>query len=191
MDVFDAVSINNASVLFKGEQVTEPFGCVGKLDGETEIKTIQKLCGGVPQKKKAKPTQMNITISAHLKLKVLRDIFGMTNKDLKEGVFSYGTDSIGKDFTFVAEEVDDFEEAVRLIAFPNCTSATGFIKSVENGAEEIAETELEITALADEYKQFYYEAIKSELTPEDAKMWMTAFDPAKVRAGAGGTKKQN
>ncbi|PFR53910.1 phage tail protein, partial [Bacillus cereus] len=117
-------------------------------------------------------------------LKVLRDIFGITNKNLKEGVFSYGVDSIGKDFAFVAEEVDTFEDVSRYIAFPNCTSATGFIKSITNGEEELAETELEITCLADEFDQFYYEAFVSELAPEDVKMWMTAFDPAKVQKGA-------
>ncbi|MGR5869569.1 hypothetical protein ACT7C5_29125 [Bacillus pacificus] len=46
IDVFDAVEIKNASVLFKGESVTSPFGCIGKLDAETEIKSIAKICGG-------------------------------------------------------------------------------------------------------------------------------------------------
>ncbi len=54
VDVFDAVEIKNASVLFKGEHVTDPFGCVGKLDAETEIKSVEKKCGGFTQKKKIK-----------------------------------------------------------------------------------------------------------------------------------------
>ncbi|PFJ19026.1 phage tail protein [Bacillus cereus] len=182
IDVFDAVEIKNASVLFKGEQVTDPFGCVGKLDAETEVKSIQKLCGGVPQKKKTKPTKMNIKISGHMKLKVIRDIFGIRNEGLIDGVYSYGIDSLGKDFAFVAEEFDTFEENTRLIAFPNCASATGFIKSVENGAEELAEVELEITALPDEFNEFYYEGI--ELPETIAKEWMTKFDPAKLRKTA-------
>lgn len=182
VDVFDAVEIKNASVLFKGEQVTEPFGCIGKLDAETEIKSKSKICGGVTQKKKSKPTQMNIKISGHMQLKVIREIFGITNKGLIDGVYSYGTNSLGKDFSFVAEEFDTFEENTRLIAFPNCSSATGFIKSVENGAEELAEVELEITALPDEFNEFYYEGI--ELPEDIAKEWMTKFDPAKLRKTA-------
>ncbi|MDA2567523.1 phage tail protein, partial [Bacillus cereus] len=184
IDTFDAIEIKNASALFKGESVTEPFGCVGSLNAETEMKTTKKTCGGVTLKQKTKPIQMNVTISAHLQLKVLREIFGVTNKNLKEGVFSYGVDSIGKDFTFVAEEVDTFEDVSRYIAFPNCASATGFIKSIASGEEEVAETELEITCLVDEFGRFYYEAFASELKPEDVKMWMTAFDPAKVQKGA-------
>ncbi|BAR81509.1 major tail protein b [Bacillus thuringiensis serovar tolworthi] len=188
IETFDAVDIKDASVLFKGETVTEPFGCVGSLDAETEIKTVKKTCGGTTLKQKSKPIQVNVKVSAHLQVKVLREIFGITNKNLKEGVFSYGVDSLGKDFTFVAREVDIFDEVSRLIAFPNCTSASGFIKSVESGAEEVAETELEITCLPDEFNQFYYEAIQSDLSAEDAKMWMTAFNPAKVQRTAGSSK---
>jgi len=184
IETFDAIDIKNASALFKGESVTEPFGCVGSLEGETEIQSVSKKCGSVTLKQKSKPIQVNLTINAHLQVKVLREIFGITNQNLKEGVFSYGTDSIGKDFTFVAEEVDIFEDVSRLIAFPNCTSASGFIKSIENGVEEVALTELTIACLPDEFNQFYYEAFASELTPEDVKMWMTAFDPAKVQKGA-------
>ncbi|HHK5566188.1 TPA: phage tail protein [Bacillus thuringiensis] len=182
VDVFDAVEIKNASVLFKGEHVTDPFGCVGKLDAETEIKSVEKKCGGFTQKKKSKPTQMNVKISGHMQLKVIRNIFGITNEGLIDGVYSYGIDSLGKDFAFVAEELDIFEENTRLIAFPNCTSATGFVKSVENGAEELAEVELEVTALSDEFGRFYYEGI--ELPETVAKEWMAKFDSAKLRKTA-------
>ncbi|MDA2567515.1 phage tail protein, partial [Bacillus cereus] len=184
VDTFYGVDIKNTSILFKGESVTEPFGCVGSLNGETELKTMKVTCGGVTMKQKSKPIQLNVTISAHIKVKVLRAIFGITNEGLKEGVYSYGINSIGKDFTLVTEEVDDFDGISRLIALPNCASATGFAKSVTSGEEEVAETELEITCLADEFGRFYYEAFASELKPEDVKMWMTAFDPAKVQKGA-------
>ncbi|ENB4264216.1 phage tail protein [Bacillus cereus] len=179
IDVFDAVEIKNASVLFKGATVSEPFGCVGKLDAETEIKSISKLCGGVIQKKKSKPSQLTVTISGHMQLKVLRDIFGITNDGLVTDVYAYGIDSIGKDFSFVAEEADIFEGNKRLIAFPNCTAATGYVKSVENGAEELAEFELEITALPDAYGQLYYEGINLTGTVESN--WLTKFDPASLQ----------
>ncbi|PFR67954.1 phage tail protein, partial [Bacillus cereus] len=62
IDIFDAIEIKNASALFKGESVTEPFGCVGSLNAETEMKTIKKVCGGVTLKQKTKPIQVNVTI---------------------------------------------------------------------------------------------------------------------------------
>ncbi|PGK10540.1 phage tail protein [Bacillus cereus] len=179
IDVFDAVEINNASVLFKGATVTDPFGCVGKLDAETEIKSISKICGGVTKKKKSKATQLTVKISGHMQLKVARDIFGITNEGLIDGVYSYGIESVGKDFAFVAEENDIFEENTRLIAFPNCSSASGFVKSIENGADELAPFELEITALPDAYGKFYYEGIN---LPADVQTkWLTKFDPAELQ----------
>lgn len=179
VDVFDAVEIKNASVLFKGSSVTDPFGCVGKLDAETEIKSIEKKCGGVTEKKKSKPTKLTVKISGHMKLKVIRDIFGISNDGLVTDVYAYGIESLGKDFAFVAEENDIFEGNKRLIAFPNCSAATGFVKSVENGAEELAEFELEITALPDQYGKFYYEGIN--LTGTVAQTWLTKFDPASLQ----------
>lgn len=179
ISTFDAVEIKNASVLFKGATVTDPFGCVGTLSAETEIKSISKICGGVTQKKKSKPTQITVTISGHMELKVAREIFGLKNDGLIDDVYSYGIESVGKDFAFVAEEYDTFEENTRLIAFPNCSSATGFVKNIENGAEELAEFELEITALPDSYGEFYYEGINQ---PTDVQTkWLTKFDPADVR----------
>ncbi|MGR5901145.1 phage tail protein [Bacillus cereus] len=179
IDVFDAVEIKNASLLFKGESVTSPFGCIGKLDAETEIKSIAKLCGRVPKKKKAKPTQLTVKISGHMELKAARKMFGLKNEGLIDGVYSYGVESVGEDFSFVAEEYDTFEDNNRLIAFPNCSAATGFVKSIENGADELAEFEVEITALPDTYGEFYYEGIN---LPADVQTkWLTKFDPTEMR----------
>ncbi|MHB0803743.1 phage tail protein, partial [Bacillus thuringiensis] len=67
----------------------------------------------------------------------------------------------------------------RLIAFPNCSAATGFVKSIENGADELAEFEVEITALPDAYGEFYYEGIN---LPADVQTkWLTTFNPAELR----------
>lgn len=179
IDVFDAVEIKNASLLFKGESVTSPFGCIGKLDAETEIKTISKICGGVTKKKKAKPTLLTVKISGHMDLKVARKIFGLKNEGLINDVYSYGMKSVGEDFSFVAEEYDTFEDNNRLIAFPNCSAATGFVKSIENGADELAEFEVEITALPDAYGEFYYEGMN---LPADVQTkWLTTFNPAELR----------
>ena len=179
IDTFDAVEIKNASLLFKGESVTSPFGCIGKLDAETEIKTISKICGGVTKKKKAKPTLLTVKISGHMELKVARKIFGLKNEGLIDNVYSYGIESVGEDFSFVAEEYDTFEDNNRLIAFPNCSAATGFVKSIENGADELAEFEVEITALPDAYGEFYYEGIN--LTADVQTKWLTKFDPAELQ----------
>ena len=60
-----------------------------------------------------------------------------------------------------------------MVAFSNCTSTTGFKFKVENGADELAETELEFTALKDSNDDFYYEALVDEV--DDAQVKRVAY----------------
>ena len=109
IEEFDSVSIANASIQFKKKGTQEPgtkFGCVGTIEGEPEIKEIKKLCGGTTVKKKSKTTELKITVSAHIPVKVARDYFGFDTTGLKPGVWAYGSESKGYDFVFTADVVD-------------------------------------------------------------------------------------
>lgn len=181
---FDSVSIVNASIQFiEGgtKQDGTKFGCVGQLESETEIIEIVKRCAGVEVKKVSKPQKANVTVSAHVPIDVFRNFFGLSNDGLKPGVYSYGTESKGKDFVFTADVVDEFEDITKLIAFSNCTSATGLKFTIENGAEEVALLELEYTALPDDKQKIYYEALVPELDDDEvAEQWHTDFKPELV-----------
>lgn len=178
---FDSVSIINASIqFFKGgtKQDGTKFGCVGQLESETEIIEIVKRCAGVEVKKVSKPQKANVTVSAHIPIDVFRNFFGLTNTGLKPGIYSYGTKSKGQNFVFTADVVDEFEEITKLIAFSNCSSATGLKFTIENGAEEVALLELEYTALPDDRQEIYYEALVPELDDDEvAKDWHKDFTP--------------
>ncbi|GGD05418.1 phage tail protein [Pontibacillus salipaludis] len=185
VETFDAVSVKNTSQQFFATDGTQedgtPIGCVGTVGGETEIKEIVKRCEGVETKKKTKPIKMNLTLSAHVKVEVLRKLFGLTNEGLKPGVYSYNANAKAEKFVLTADVVDDFEERTKLIAFPNCVSATGMKFNVENGADEVALTELEFTAYPDSKGKLYYEALVSELDdPSMADTWHTNFDTTLV-----------
>lgn len=179
IEEFDAVSIKNSSIQFRKNGTQEPgtkFGCVGTLSGETEIRELIKRCEGVIAKKKTKPVQMNMTVSAHIPVQVARDFFGLSTEKLKPGIWAYGTLSKGHDFVYTADVVDEFEDLVKLIAFPNSSNAGGFRISVANGEDELAELELTFTALADDLGYFYYEALVDELEdPSVAEEWHTQF----------------
>ncbi|MEH7490831.1 phage tail protein [Neobacillus niacini] len=181
---FDAVSIKNASIQFFDNGVQQPgtpFGLLGSVEGETEVIEIVKKAEGVEVKRKSKPIKMTNTVSGHIPVKVARDFFGLKADGLKPGVWSYGTLSAGKKFTFTADVIDEFEDVVKLIAFPNCSDTAGFKIAVENGADEVAMLELEFTALPDEAKQIYYEALVDELDdPTVAEKWHTKFERALV-----------
>ncbi|MGN4823550.1 phage tail protein [Bacillus cereus group sp. MYBK12-2] len=185
IEEFDSVTIANASIQFKKKGVQEPgekFGCVGTIEGEPENKETKKICGGVTLKKKSKTTELKITVSAHIPVKVARDYFGFDTTGLKKGVWAYGSDSKGYDFVFTADVVDEFEDLVKRIAFPNCSNSTGFKFAIANGEEELAMLELEFTALPDDLNHFYYEAFVDEL--EDATVaqkWHTQFNSALVQ----------
>ncbi|PID15602.1 phage tail protein [Sporosarcina sp. P34] len=183
---FDAVAIKNASIQVYENNVAKegtPFGCVGSIEGETESKEIVKICEGIEVKKRTIPQKMNLTVSAHIPVQVARDIFGLSNEDLKKGVYAYGPTSKGKRFVFTADVVDEFEDEVKLIAFPNVSNNSGFQISIENGQDEVALLEMELTALVDSNDKFYYEALTAEVEDEAIKTdWHTAFTPELVNA---------
>jgi hypothetical protein len=185
---FDAVSIKNASIQFIKagvQQAGTKFGALGSLEGETEVIEIVKKAEGIEVKRKSKPVKMTMTASAHIPVQVARDFFGLKNTDLKPGIWSYGTLSKGNKFVFTADVVDEFEDVVKLIAFPNCTDTSGFKISVENGSDEVALLEVEFTALADTLNNFYYEALVAELSDATvATQWHTQFIPTLVKIPA-------
>ena len=73
----------------------------------------------------------------------------------------------------------------KLKAYPVCTMDGGVARKVENGSEEVAEVELSISVMPDEYGQGMYEALKEDLSVgTTANDWMTKFTPAMVQTVA-------
>ncbi|HFJ9375128.1 TPA: phage tail protein [Bacillus nitratireducens] len=185
IEEFDSMSFTNVGIQFiKGgiQQTGTKFGCVGTIEGETEMIEKVKKCEGVEVKKISKPTKMNMTLSGHLRVDVLRKLFGIKTDGLKAGVWSYGTASKGESFVLTADVVDEFEDLKKFVAFSNCASTTGFKFKVENGSDEVAETELTFTALKDSNGEFYYEALADEVDDVQVKeKWHTQFTPELVK----------
>ncbi len=184
---FDATDITEASIQFLNTggiaEAGTPFGCVGSLEGEGETYVIEKKCGQRTLKSKTKTSKLNMTLSGHIPLEVAREIFGLTNADLKPGIWAAGTFTKGKDFILTVTAVDEFEDNRKLIAFPNASNTAGFkIQPMESGVEEVAMLEIEFASLPDELNYFYYEAIVAELEdPTVATKWHTAFNKELVQ----------
>ncbi|TGB04690.1 phage tail protein [Halobacillus salinus] len=182
VETFDPTKITNASAQFKNSDGTqgegEKFSCIGSVEGETTLKELIKRCEGVEVGKKVKPEKMELTVTGHVPVVIVRKLFGLSNQDLKEGVYKYSQSSVGQDFVLTADVIDEFEDVTKLIAFPNCTSTNGFGFSLENGGDEVAQMEVTLTAYPDAMKNLYYEVLVSELADDSTvpDTWHTAFD---------------
>jgi len=182
--VFSDYELDQMSVKFHGDEAAtyKTMNCVGSMEEEMESKTVTKSCRGVVAKTRSRGTGSGtLTISAHVPWEIFTNAYGMVLDSVKEGVMAYGSNSIHKTFSIVAH-VKDEDGVEKLKAYPNCVITTGVVRNIENGAEEVAEMEMEISVMPDEYGNGLYEAIVTELTEESLKnTWMTAFAPELVQ----------
>lgn len=174
--------VRKFGVKMKNGTAFKSADCVGTLSDEYEIKRVVKRCRGVETKVKHKPIAGTLNVALHIPYDIYCDMFSMVRDDLIEGVQGYGMNNIHTDFCAVAEMYNEDDEMM-LVAYPNCVGATGPNTNVENGADEIAEVELEISLMPDENGYFRYEALPDDLASGNAAIatqWMTAFTPELV-----------
>lgn len=161
----------------------QAMGCTGKIETSSEYKIIVKNCEGVETKSVKKLTKLTGNISLHMPLSIARIVYGLSNEGLKTGVYAIGDDSITPDMLFTAKVIDLFSDEEKYICFPKMSITSGFVKSIDNTAEEVAEVELEFSTYKDENNKFYYEALQSEIdAAEIGSKWMEEFTPELVKA---------
>lgn len=156
--------------------------CVGTWEEELEVKTVVKKCRGVVSKSRTKGTgNGTIKASMHMAQDLFAEMYGMKQEGLKDGVIAYGTKSLHPVFCVTALVLDE-DDNEKLKAYPNCTIQTALTRKVENGAEEIAEIELELAITPDEEGNGMYEAVVTDLTDENLKTkWLESFTPELVK----------
>ncbi len=176
--VFSDFELDQMGVKLKGSEAYISVNCVGSCEEEMEAKVVTKSCRGVVVKKVVKGTgNGTLTISAHIPWEIYTGAYGMELDSLVEGVKAYGRNSVHKNFGLVMH-IKDEDGNEKYKAYPNCVIETGTVRSIENGAEEVAELELEVSVMPDEYGNGLYEALASELDETLKTKWMTAFEPA-------------
>lgn len=180
--VFSEYELREMGLKTKGSEAYQAANCVGSCEEELDTKVITKSCRGVVSKKIVKGAGTGkLAISMHMPYKLYTDIYGMELDTLIEGVKGYGINSVHKEFS-TTQHVFDEEGVEKFKAYPKCVIETGVVRKIENGAEEVAEIELEVSLMPDEFGQCMYEALASDLTDETVKnTWMTAFTPDMVQ----------
>lgn len=179
--VFSDFELKQIGFKFKSGTAYTSVPCVGSCEEEMESKVITKSCRGVIVKKVVKGTgNGTLKVTLHMPWAVYTQAYGMELDTLIEGVKAYGRNSVHEAFSTVMD-IEDEDGAQKLKAYPNCVMNTGVTRKIENGAEEVAEIELEISAMPDEYGNGMYEALVEEIDETVAKQWMSAFEPALVQ----------
>lgn len=164
----------------EGDPIEVP--CVGSIEEELEVLTITKNCRGVPKKVRSRGKGTGtLKISAHVPNELLTKLYAMGLDGLKEGVRAYGQNSLHPEFVLTADVFDEDDDE-KLKAWPRCLVQSNLSRKTENGAEEVAEMELEMSIMPDDDGNGMYEALVSELVDETAKKtWLTAFTPELVK----------
>lgn len=176
--VFSEYELREMGIKFESEQTYATANCVGSCEEEMDSKVISKSCRGVVVKKVVKGTGTGkLSLSMHMPLEIYDQAYGMKLDSLIEGVRAYGQNSVHGKFA-ITQHVYDEDGVEKFKAYPNCVIESGKTSKIENGAEEVAEIELEVSIMPDEYGNGMYEALASELGSSSLKTtWMTAFEP--------------
>lgn len=177
--VFSEYEVRELGVIMD-EENNVSVKCVGTAEEEMDVQTVVKRCRGKVSKTRTRGTgNGTLTISAHLPYDLYHDMFDFRNDGLKKGVYAYGEDSLHKVFT-ITERIFDEDGNEKLKAYPKCSIQTGVARNVENGADEVAEVELEVAIMPDDHGEGMYEALITDLDEEDKETlvteWMTKFN---------------
>lgn len=180
--VFSDFEVDKWGIKTAGSEAYKVVECIGSCEEEMNTRIITKKCRGVVKKKKVKPTgDGKYKVTAHIPWDIYTEIFGMNVDGLIEGVKAYGTNSVHKEFSSTMHITDE-DGNEKYKAYPNCVIETGLVRKIENGAEEVAEVELEVAVMPDDFGNGLYEALADELTDEATKTnWLTKFTPEMVQ----------
>lgn len=182
---FTTYKITNAHVKFDDSQTAKKFGCTGSLSTESTIKNITKKCEAVVVDSVTQITAMKIKFQGHVDREVLRNVFGIEHEGLKEGIYSYGTNSLGHKACLTFDAYDLRKTDKLMLAFPNCSASSGLKFNVKNGEDTVAEIELEFNVNVDENNNFYYEAFESEMSGNSEELkekWHNNFLSSDMKA---------
>jgi hypothetical protein len=179
--VFSDFEVDQLGFKFPGSDAYKSAECIGSYEEELTAKVITKKCRGIVRKKIVKGTgEGTLKISAHIPYDIYTEMYGMNLESLVEGVKGYGQNSVHPNFSLVAH-VKDEDGVEKYKAYPNCVIETGKTSKVENGAEEVAEIEIEVSVAPDDHGQGMYEALAEDVDESVATAWMTTFTPALVQ----------
>lgn len=185
-EVYSYFECDQLAIKVSGDNEYTRDDCVGSLEVERETKTVTKSCRGVVKKRKTKPTgNGTLTLKLHIKLGLYRKMTAMTNEGLQPGIYAWDN-TVPMPEGSVAARVKDEDDNIMFLGYPRCKVEELNTLSIENGAEEVAEVEIKLSYMPDDYNKGEYQALADELTgnvltPEN---WMTTFSSETAQLGS-------
>ena len=176
-EVYSYFECDQLAMKVAGDEAYTRDDCLGSLNVERETKTVTKSCRGVVKKRKTKPTgNGTIELKLHMKLALYRRINAMTNEGLQPGVYAFDNTQSMPELALTAR-VKDEDDNIMFLGYPRCKVEEINKLEIENGAEEVAEVEMKLSYMPDDFNKGEYQALEAELTGDvlNAKNWMTAF----------------
>ena len=189
-EVYSYFECDQLAIKVAGDNEYTRDDCVGSIEVERETKTVTKSCRGVVKKRKTKPTgNGTITLKLHIKLGLHRKLTAMTNEGLQPGIYAWDN-TVPMPEASVTARVKDEDDNIMFLGYPRCKVEELNTLSIENGAEEVAEVEIKMSYMPDDYNKGEYQALKDELTgnvltPEN---WMTTFSSETAQLTSGDTE---
>lgn len=177
-EVYSYFECDQLAMKVAGDEDYTRDDCIGSLNVERETKTVTKSCRGVVKKRKTKPTgNGTIELKLHMKLALYRRINAMTNTGLQPGVYAFDNTQSMPELALTAR-VKDEDDNIMFLGYPRCKVEEINKLEIENGAEEVAEVEMKLSYMPDDYNKGEYQALEVELTGDvlNADNWMTDFD---------------
>lgn len=176
-EVYSYFECDQLAMKVAGDEAYTRDDCIGSLNVERETKTVTKSCRGVVKKRKTKPTgNGTIELKLHMKLALYRRINAMTNEGLQPGVYAFDNTQSMPELALTAR-VKDEDDNIMFLGYPRCKVEEINKLEIENGAEEVAEVEMKLSYMPDDFNKGEYQALEAELTGDvlNAENWMTAF----------------
>lgn len=184
--VFSPYEVDQLAIKVVGDNAFTRDDCVGSLTVERETRTVTKKCRGVVKKRRTKPTgNGSITLSMHIKRDLYRKLNALTNDGLISGVYAFSNDKSLMPESTICARVKDEDDNVLYLGFPRCKIEEIDSTKITNGSDEVAEVEIKVSYLPDDYGVGEYEALADELPTEGeitAETWMTTFSSEAVQS---------
>lgn len=185
-NVFSEYELREFAIKFNDEEegTFTHADCVGTWEDEAETLVVTKNCRGKVAKRRTTGTGSGtVTASAHWPAVLIAKMFDMEREELVAGVQGYGQDNRHKEFTAVCKVLDE-DGNVCYLAYPKMVANTNSM-SIENGGEEVAEKEIELSYMPDENGYGFYKVLESDLGTDEKQLktkWMTAWEPSLMLA---------